>query len=150
MWDPNNLLGFPRQTPGSQINLNTSNGTGSVNTSIRLFLNISDQSQGDMVAVQSPTEGTSIIIKQPGLFFVSYTDSLASASGYGVTTNSTADIGAVPQASIICATQNPAGVAVNCAGMAWLRPGNIVRANITSGVGIDTAGRVRLWIVRIL
>ena len=72
----------------SMVRLNTGNGFGSTNTAIRRFTNVVTNQGNDITYADSATLGASFTINTPGVYSISYTDSLSTQNVIGISLNS--------------------------------------------------------------
>jgi len=70
------------------VRVNTGNGRGSVNTSIRRFLNVSDNIGSAITYNDSAADGASFIINEGGMYHISYNDIFNGAFWLGLSINS--------------------------------------------------------------
>lgn len=127
----------------SMVRLNTANGYGSTNTKIRRFTNVVTNQGSDITYVDSATLGSSFTVNTSGVYAISYSDSLVSASGYsGISVNSsqlTASIHSITASDIYAlGLGNGSGQSINTIVTTYLASGAVVRAH-TSGDAAGTA-----------
>lgn len=91
---------LPQWSEGdSSVRLNTANGYGSTATKIRRFSNIADNLGSAITYTDSPTLGASFVANEDGIYEISYTDSAATSTYFGLSKNAsslTASISATP------------------------------------------------------
>lgn len=119
----------------SMVRLNTMNGVGSTNTTVRRFTNVVTNQGTDITYADSATLGASFTINTTGLYSISYTDGGSAVAAMGLSLNSTQNSTTLD--SLTDVTQILVGVvtaASNIGGTAcWtgqLVSGGVVRASI--------------------
>lgn len=96
----------------SMIRLNTTNGRGAVNTAIRRFSNIIEQSGKSVVYADSANDGASFTIQEDGIYSISYTDLFGTSARLGISVNSnqlTSDISNVNNSNVLASTLTGSG-----------------------------------------
>lgn len=120
----------------SMVRLNTANGYGSTNTSIRRLTNIVTNRGTDITYADSATLGGSFTINAAGVYAISYSDSFTAASYMGVslnTTQPTTGISAIPIAEQLTITTTGAASYSSIAMVTlYLEIGSVIRAHALS------------------
>jgi hypothetical protein len=73
----------------SMVRLNTANGLGSTNTTVRRFTNVVTNQGSDITYADSATLGASFTINTAGVYSINYSDAGASGTAIGITLNCT-------------------------------------------------------------
>ena len=124
-------------TPLSYVRVNTANGYGSTNTKIRRFTNIVNNVGTDITYADSATLGGTFTINTTGVYSVSYGDQFTTASGLGVSINSTELTTAIQDitlANILTMTNTPAaGNSTVSSSTFFASAGAVVRAHTNGG-----------------
>jgi len=137
----------------SVVRLNTANGFGSTNTSIRRFTNTVTNQGTDITYADSATLGASFTINTSGIYAISHSDSFASGTGaFGVSLNSTqlsTGIQSITISDVLAFSFVPtANNSLSVATTLFLTTGSVIRAHTgTSNAG--GAGVTLFTIVRV-
>ena len=117
----------------SMVQLNTGNGYGSTNTMIRRFTNVVTNQGTDITYADSATLGATFTINTNGVYAISFTDCLSSASHIGLSLNSsqlTTSILAVTAADqLAAATTGGANFRACVSVTAFFASGSVIRAH---------------------
>lgn len=132
-----------------EITFNTSNGYGSTNTTIRKFTTMTDNGHGHITGANDAADGASVTINTPGLYYMNYMDSLASATSYGISRNSTATIGSVSLTDRLAHTEASAAQTQFISALRWLNAGDVIRFSVGGAIGVDTASRAQAAITKV-
>lgn len=133
----------------ARVQLSGSNGSGSVDTSIRAFLNIDlDQGGTDIVYNQTANNGATFTIGRNGFYAITYVDLFFNGAAMGISKNSTqlgSNIGAINDANMLAMATTTAGSVSCCvSGVFYLEAGDVIRphhdgsADASSGDGHRT------------
>lgn len=134
----------------SMVRLNTTNGSGSVNTFIRRFTNVVTNQGSDITYADSATLGASFTINTNGVYAIHYGEIFNGAGYFGISLNSVTGVGTDTAANILslaeCNTNYP-GVA---SWTGYLPAGSIVRPNSNANNTVGSpATAVQFTITRI-
>ena len=126
----------------SMVRLNTANGYGSTNTTIRRFTNVVTNQGTDITYADSATLGGSFTINTAGVYAISYTSCVSTASDIGVSLNSnqlSTTVNGITTSAILTQTTITIANYVGTAGTTvYLPAGSVIRAHTdgsTSGSG---------------
>jgi hypothetical protein len=114
----------------SSIRVDSANGYGSVGTRIRRFSNIRDNIGSDIEYVDSATNGASFTVKNDGVYTISYTDNLITASTFGLSKNVsslTTNVASLPFSELLGANTNVANLSQSVTWSGYLSTGDIIR-----------------------
>jgi hypothetical protein len=143
---------FPTISALSYVRVNTANGYGSTNTSIRRFTNVVNNVGTDITYADSATLGATFTINTAGVYSVSYVDNFGSVSNVGITINSTqlsTDIGAVSVGDRLAISTSPnVNHSVSTSAIFYATATSIIRAH-TDGSATGLAGRQHFTIARV-
>ena len=138
--------------PTSMIRVDTGNGHGSTNTTIRRFSNITESVGSDITYADSSTDGNSFTINRDGVYTISYTDLRVAADiNMGISLNSanltTAvhDLTASERLIMMRQTGNDYG---SCSVTVRLSASDVIRAH-SDGAADSTADAVQFVITQV-
>ena len=124
----------------SYIRLNTTNGHGSTNTTIRRFTNVVNNVGSDMTYADSATLGMSVTINTDGIYSVSHSGTFSVGGWVGVSINSsqlTTNIVSISVSDVLTVTYSEAGLGRVASATFYAPASSIIRAH-TGGQGNDT------------
>jgi len=132
------------QSADSMLRLDTSNGYGSTNTTIRRFTNITQNLGSDVTYVDSATLGASFTIVTSGTYSFSYADNFSSAANFGLSKNSnqlTTGINTITtEHRLIKASASAVNLSSQVAWTGYLNAGDVIRPHAdTTTSGASTA-----------
>ena len=139
-----NNLGLVKK-PDSEIRLDTGNGHGSTNNTIRRFLNTTSSAGSSMTLNQSASDGDSITINEAGVYSITYTDRVTSSTGqHGISKNASVLSGVSGRINNLPASERGISTftlttANNCSVPLILAQNDIIRAQ-TDGFGNESTG----------
>jgi len=123
-------------TPGaSMVRLNTANGLGSTNTTVRRFTNVVTNQGSDITYADSATLGASFTINTAGVYSINYSDAGASGTAIGITLNCTQNSATCenltdPSQLLIGGVTPAAGQAGYPSWTGQLAAGSVIRASL--------------------
>lgn len=143
------LIKQPVVPAQSMVRLNTANGYGSTNTTIRRFTNVVTNQGTDITYADSATLGGSFTINTAGVYAINYTSCTSAASDIGVSLNSSqlsTTVNGITTSAILTQTTIPtANFDGAVSTTVYLPAGSVIRAH-TDGVSSGT-GRLDLFTI---
>jgi hypothetical protein len=137
--DVNNLLGFPSKSQQiSEVVLDSPNGQGNINTSVKLFtaLRKSVGSALSAIGVFDVDYSTYVLVNEDGIYAYSYGSdyNAAAASSVSITRNSRTLNAAPSLDDVLIATGSPSGVPISVTGISFFRAGDKIRVQTPGGL----------------
>lgn len=146
--------GFSTGSAPSYYRIDTANGYGSTNTKIRRFSNVREEKQSAFTCSDSATLGFSCVIREDGIYSISYTENLSAAGYVGISKNSselTTDIGSINAADRIGLAYVTASNLDQTAstGDVYLQSGDIIRPHTSGTTSGGAPARARFSIGKV-
>lgn len=140
------------QEADSAIYVNTSNGWGSTNTTIRRFSEIRKSLGTDITYSDSATLGGSFTINTSGVYTIAYTDTFSTARHFGISINSTAlttPFLSIPSSQKLVSGTTPlANYADTVTWTGFLEAGTVLRAHSAGDTPASNTEQVSLSITK--
>ena len=137
----------------SMVRLNTANGYGSTNTTIRRFTNTVTNQGSDITYADSATLGATFTINTTGVYGISYCDNFTSAVYLGISLNSTQltiGISSITAADRLCAIATSAADFPGAVGTTVaLVAGSVIRAHTSAGTTGTIVGAAQFTITKV-
>lgn len=136
----------------SRIILDTGNGVGSINTTVRRYVNVRENFGGaDLTYSDSASLGGSITVNTTGLYFLMLTDTQdTTQTGFMITKNSLVTDSSNPNASIVMASaDSTATLFVSGSGVRFLTAGDVLRVTTNAPTGNSTRAQVQFAVQKI-
>lgn len=152
---PTNLsvIGPKHTSPRHEVLVSSGNGYGSTSTKIRRFSSAALNLGTAIGYVQSATAGDSFVIKEAGLYFVSYADFRAGGvTFFGISLNSgslTTSIDSLTPPENLCMKYNQAGTYGGCSDLKRLVCGDVIRAHGGAADGDAALAQTNFHILKV-
>lgn len=142
-----------QQTTRSMVELNTANGWGSTNTTIRRFTNVVTNQGSDITYADSATLGATFTINTGGVYAISYNDAFGSQVHFGISVNSsqlTTSVSGITASNRKAMAFTPAANNEGyCGTTMYLAAGSVVRAHTDSAANAASLALTNFTISRV-